>query len=153
MKKYIIFSGLMLYTFSVLGQGLLNNGAHIVVGAGAYCVTNGSDGNITNTTGLIDLTGTLKLTGNFINNATGATAFGVLATGSEVVFSGSGVQLVDGASNEVFRFPKLTVEPGSSVQIAAGKQITLEGDLTNEGVFTLKSDTENMANSPVCQIV
>jgi predicted small secreted protein len=36
MKKYIIFSGLMLYTFSVLGQGLLNNGAHIVVGAGAY---------------------------------------------------------------------------------------------------------------------
>ena len=145
MKKYIIFSGLMLYTFSVLGQGLLNNGAHIVVGAGAYCVTNGSDGNITNTTGLIDLTGTLKLTGNFINNATEAAAFGVLASGSEVIFSGSGAQLVDGASAVVFRFPKLSVSANSSVQIAAGKQVTLEGDLVNEGAFTLKSDADNGA--------
>ena len=123
-------------------QGLVNNGAHIVVSSGATLTVDGSSGNVQNTSGVIDLSGTLQLDGNLTNNAP-TNALGTPTSGSTVVFAGTGTQAVGGSSTAIFTFDKLTVNSGAALEMAAGKQLTCNGSLVNNGTFTLKTNTEN----------
>lgn len=145
MKKIFITMLIATMALAIYGQGLLNNGAHIVVSSGTVLTVDGSSGNVQNESGVIDLTGNLKLNGNFSNNVTAASAFGTLASGSEVIFAGTGTQTIGGSSTAVFTFDKLTVNSGAIVQATAGKQLTLNGDLTNNGTLTIGAGEEEQS--------
>jgi hypothetical protein len=147
MKKLILVSFFSAIALIASAQGLYNNGAHVVVSGSTYLVVDGTAGNVQNESGVIDLTGKLKLGGNFTNNVTAANAFGTLTTGSEVIFAGSGTQTIGGSSTAVFSFDKLTVNSGASVQLDLAKQITLTGSLTNNGTFTLKTNDDNATST------
>jgi hypothetical protein len=142
MKKYIILNSLILFSALSQGQGLLNNGSHIVVSGSTYLVVDGASGNVQNESGVIDLAGILKVGGNFTNNVTNTNAFGTLAAGSEVIFAGTATQTISGSSTAVFAFDKLTINADAIVKMDAGKKLTLNGNLTNNGNFTLAA-TEN----------
>jgi hypothetical protein len=147
MKKTFITMLIATVALAIYGQGLLNNGAHIIISSGTVLNVAGSGGNVQNESGVIDLTGKLKLGGNFSNNVTAANAFGTLASGSEVIFAGTGTQTIGGSSTAVFSFDKLTVNSGASVQLDSAKQITLTGSLTNNGTFTLKTNDDNATST------
>jgi hypothetical protein len=145
MKRLILISTLSFIYHTAFSQGIYNNGAHIVVSSDTYLVVDGASGNLQNESGVIDLTGKLKLDGNFSNNVTAASAFGTLASGSEVIFAGTGTQTIGGSSTAVFTFDKLTVNSGATVQATAGKQLTLNSDLTNNGTFTIGADDDEQS--------
>lgn len=149
MKNKNLTLALLLASGFAFGQGIYNNGAHIVVGSGASVVIDGNTGNYRNETNgsdaVIDLTGTLTLGGNFTNNVAADDAFGTLATGSEVVFAGTGTQTIGGSSTAVFNFDKLTVNSGATAEVAAGKRVTAAGNTTVNGTLTLKDDGSGVA--------
>lgn len=126
MKKLIFTVSFLLSAGAFKAQGLYNNGANIVVSSGTYLVLDGTSGNFRNETsgndGVIDLTGTLKLGGNFTNNVSSSDAFGTLASGSEVIFAGTSTQTIGGSSTAVYNFDKITVNSGATVEVTAGKK-------------------------------
>ena len=151
MNRFAALSiSLILCSFALSGQGLYNNGAKIVIKSGSSVVINGHSGNYRNEThnsdGTIDLSGTLKLGGNFTNNVENADVFSTVNAGSEVIFAGRGSQTIGGTSNAVFTFGKVTVNNGDTTQIMAGKDVTLTGAMTNNGTFILKSDPSGTAS-------
>jgi len=93
MKKYLIYTLLILFSSGLFAQGIYNNGAKIAVGTGSYLTIGGVNGNYRNETNVtpatIDLSGTLKLTGNLTNNVAGADILGAVASGSLVVLNGT----------------------------------------------------------------
>jgi hypothetical protein len=143
MKKLIFTVSFLLSAGAFKAQGLYNNGADIVVSSGTYLVVDGTTGNFLNTTsgndGEVHLTGTLKLGGNFTNNVLASDAFGTLATGSEVIFAGSGTQVIGGTSTATQNFDKITINSGATVQVTADKKVTAAGATANAGTFTLLS--------------
>lgn len=150
MKNTNLTLALLLVSGFAFAQGIYNNGAHIVIGSGANVIIDGNTGHYRNETNsgddaVIHLTGTLKLGGNFTNNVAASDAFGTLATGSEVVFAGTGTQTIGGASTAVFNFDKLTVNSGATAEVAAGKRVTAAGNTTVNGTLTLKDDGTGVA--------
>ncbi len=143
MKKLLFTVSFLLSAGAFKAQGLYNNGADIVVSSGTYLVVDGTTGNFLNATsgndGEVHLTGTLKLGGNFTNNVLASDAFGTLATGSEVIFAGSGTQVIGGTSTATQNFDKITINSGATVQVTAGKKVTAAGATANAGTFTLLS--------------
>jgi len=117
MKKYIIISTIFLYCSGIYSQGVYNNGAKIAVGIGSYLTIGGSAGNLQNeANGSIDLSGTLSLTGNVINNATGSDVLATAAPGSAVILNGTTAQTLGGSTSIPFMFPDLTINnPGGIV--------------------------------------
>ena len=140
---------MLLLTGALKAQGVYNNGANIVVSSGTYFVIDGNTGNFRNETsgndGVIDLTGTLKLGGNFTNNVAASDAFGTLASGSEVIFAGTGTQTIGGSSSAVYNFDKLTVNSGATVEVTELKKITTAGTTTVNGTLTLLDDGAGVA--------
>lgn len=115
MKKYLLVLLVLLVNFTLHGQGLYNNGAKIVVGAGTCLYITGNYQNETNVNnGSVDLAGTIKLNGNYINNVSTADAITTATAGSEVVFNGTGNQQVSGTTSVAAVFPKLTINKASN---------------------------------------
>lgn len=121
MKIFFIIPVALLFSSGLFGQGIYNNGGKIVVGSGITLFINGSNGNFRNETnvanGSIDLTGTLKIQGNLINNVASADIFTTSAIGSEVSLSGSTMQTVGGSTTAGFTFANLTIDNISGVLI------------------------------------
>ncbi|MBP1663850.1 MAG: hypothetical protein H6Q19_990 [Bacteroidetes bacterium] len=145
MRKFTILLFFSVLILRINAQGIYNNGAHIVVSGNTYVVVNGNTGNVLNENGVIDLTGKLKLGGNFTNNTATTNAFGTLASGSEVIFAGDETQTIGGSTTAVFTFDKLTINSGTQVRVAAGKQLTLNGDLTNNGTLIIGANDEEQS--------
>lgn len=101
--KYKIFLALLFLLPSLLyAQGILNEGAKIVIPSGVTLKLTGSNGNYTNSTasgqhGNVDLGGEFILEGNWANNATG----GTLLNGSNgtVTFNGTGTTAISGSTS------------------------------------------------------
>lgn len=129
MKKYIISSIVFLFTSGLYAQGLINNGAKIVVGTGSYVTVSGQNGNLRNeTNGSVDLSGTLSLSGNVTNNVSGSDLLGTVTTGGVVVLNGSVSQTLGGTTSTPFTFPNLTVN--NPLGIILSNHLQVNGSLT-----------------------
>jgi len=129
MKKYILISIVLLFSSGIFAQGIYNNGAKIAVVAGSYLTIGGTTGNLRNeTTGSIDLSGTLTLSGNVTNNASGGDLLSVVTPGSNVVLNGTTPQTLGGTTGTPFLFPNLTVNNVSGIVMANSAQVN--GNLT-----------------------
>lgn len=149
MKKRYFTIGMLLLTGALKAQGVYNNGANIVVSSGTYFVIDGNTGNFRNETsgndGVLDISGTLKLGGNFTNNVAATDVFGTVGVGSEVSFVGTGTQTIGGTTTAIFNFPKIHVEGTSSLEVQAAKKLTLSGDSQIEGAITLLDNGSGVA--------
>jgi len=146
MKRISILYSILVITifpFCTKAQGIYNNGANIVISTGTYFVIEGNNGNLRNETnnknGVLDLAGTLKIGGNLSNNVIASDMFGTVASGSEVVFTGTNTQTIRGTTSAVFQFDKWQINNGAIVELAAGKKVTCTTTMVNNGTLTLKS--------------
>ena len=117
-------------------QDLKNSGAHIVLKDNSHLVVQGNYVNQNN--GQMHLGGTVWLTGNWENNA----ATNALATpdaSNAIRFNGSALQTIGGTYDTAHTFEAMNIETGAQVELPAGNKLTLLGDLTIDGDFTLKS--------------
>ncbi len=145
MKKIIFLSLFGILPMMIFAQGLFNNGAKIVITSGTTVyVDGGANGNYLNDgTGEIDLDGVLKIEGDFTNNGT-TTAFMNVDTDGEVIFAGATQTITSSAADmtNFIDFEKVTINLGSTTNLAAGSAATTNGILDVDGVFTLKTPTD-----------
>jgi len=140
MKKLFSISILFILNWQVsfAQVSMINNGAKLVITSGAYVTLDGNYENKTSTTdGAIDIDGFMKLSGNFTNNAAGGYAFINVDTDGEVIFNKSGTQIISGTGNFI------KIESTSTTEMPAGKAATVNGDLKVDGVFILRSPSNN----------
>jgi len=124
-------------------KGITNNGARILVDAGAIIKITGTatEANYTNRTmgathGRIDLDGIIKLQGNWANEATSGNVFINVDTDGEVIFNGLTAQSI--AGSYVSSFEKLTTNNPNGLSLL--KDINVYGALTlTSGNITLNN--------------
>lgn len=142
--RLFFFATFFLWSLSAFSQGIVNNGADIVISSGTYLVVD--EGAYLNQTsgddGKIDIDGFMHIDGDFTNNATAGNVFSNADADGEVVFTGSGTQTIKG-TGEFINFEKLTVNASSNTDLAAAFAMTTKGDLTVNGTFTLKCGTDD----------
>lgn len=131
MKKYNIILVLLLISSGLFAQGVYNNGAKIVIGAGTTVSISGTTGNYRNETnisdGSIDLSGTLVVTGNISNNAaTDMLSFS--SSGSTIELAGTSLQTLGGTSLSDFTFSNLTVNNAAGTVF--NKNAAVNGGMT-----------------------
>jgi len=142
MKKipFLIIS--ILFSAGLFAQGVYNNGAKIVIGTGVTLNLSGPGGwyrNVTNVTnGSMDLFGTLKIGGNIINNVATADFLGTTTSG-EVMFTGTSLQILGGATTATYTFPNLTINNPSGIVIAKNSQVN--------GTMTFTSGLVDIGNN------
>jgi len=111
------------------GQGLLNNGAKLVLGTGVSLELRGSNGDLTSAAGSsIDNRGAINLQGDWVNNA-GSALFINTGNNGEVSFNGTVAQTVGGSG--AINFEKL--------RIANTSGVTLQRTIAVSGTLTLSS--------------
>jgi len=125
-----------------LGQGLINNGAQIIITTSAQItIKNGGFTNQTNGTyGVVDNDGIISLTGDFKNNTltnVNAHVFKNLDSEGEVVFAGTNQEISN--TNNFINFEKVTVNASSITNLKAGSAATVNNILNVTGNFVLKS--------------
>ena len=132
MKKYFIITLCLIFTTHAFSQGLINNGANIVITNSTYLyIDNG--GYVNNPNGEIENDGTIKLTGDWINN-NGSGVFTITNSTGEVEFIGNSLQEIGGSTV----FENLTVNnTGGGVYISDNNRITYNLTL-NAGDFDLR---------------
>ncbi len=130
MRKYLFI--LLLFPFYSFAQGLINNGAYIVVSNGSNIYIDGATGNYTNTnSGLISNSSagsTITILGNWINNG-GNAAFN--NDGATVRFSGA-TQSIGGSNSSTFYNVNLVGSGAKTLNIntSVGGISTLTGVLS-----------------------
>lgn len=142
MKK-LSFLLVLFAPFFLFGQGLVNNGAQIVVTTGAEIyIDGGTNGNYKNTDGLIDLNGVISVEGDFTNNSsTNNHVFKNVGTDGEVVFAGGTQNITTSQADltDYIDFEKVTINSGSNTTLAsttAPSAMTVNGVFTVNGTFT-----------------
>lgn len=142
MKIIYLYLILLLSFADVYAQGVYNNGAKIVIGAGVFVNINGTGGNYLNDTngtdGSVDLTGTLAIAGNVTNNAV-ADVLNPAATGGTLILSGTTSQTIGGTTASYFTFPHLKVNNPAGIVISKDAQIN--------DILTLTSGLVDIGNN------
>ena len=129
--------------------GIINNGAKIIVTTGAIVnITGGNFGDFTNATsglnhGSVDLDGTIKLTGDWTNNATSGTVFVNGDTDGEVQFVGTTAQVIAGNQTD---FEKLTVDNALGLSLSSSTNVNGNLGLTS-GKITLGSNNLTLGST------
>jgi hypothetical protein len=154
-KIYFLF--VLFLPVLVYSQGVINNGAKIVITSGAELFIDGDAvADYTNSTtggvnGTIDLDGKLRLEGDFVSNSTNATnpnVFINVDTDGEVIFAGASQNISNSTANYFIYFEKVTVNSGSTTNLLAGSAATINGVLDADGHLILKTPlTENPSGS------
>lgn len=107
--------------------------------SGGYLVVSGSYQN--ESSGDITLDGKITVTGNWTNNSS-TNVIASPGTNGEVIFNGTGTQIIGGSANE-FDFENLTINSGSKTQVTAGKGVTVYGTATFTDTLILKTTSGN----------
>ena len=144
MDIYKLFSLLVLNIFSIslFSQGLVNNGANIVVTSGANIYIDGdANGGYTNlNAGLINSDGTISLEGDWTNNGSTDVYTSIDNTGA-TVFTGTTNQEIGGSHKTVFE--NLTVNSGHNVYLSQSTDISYDLTMTS-GNFDLKDQVASL---------
>jgi hypothetical protein len=146
MKKLIIASLITFLGLTMTKAQVKNSGAVITVSSGSSMVLNDID-YINQTSGSnhgdIDLSGSLYISGDWINNASGGQLLDSTASAGAVIFNGSSKQNINGRTTH---FYNLTVNSGADVDVSAGELVKVYNDFTNNGDFTLKANSSKVAS-------
>lgn len=134
------FSLLLVVNISTFAQGLLNNGATIVVNTNTMVIVKGGAGHITNqdagaSSGRLENNGTISLTGNWINNS----ALQAFPSSSGTVILDGASQTIGGLTSTWFNNLTLNGSGIKSLQVA-----TLVG-----GGYSVPSGILNLNNLPL----
>jgi hypothetical protein len=142
-SKYIVTLIFLMSTLFLQAQTLRNEGLMNV--SGGYLVIKGNYQN--ESAGSITLDGKITVSGNWTNNGS-TNVIDNPDTNGEVVFNGTGTQIIGGTADE-FDFEKLTINSGSNTQVEAGKGITAYGACTFTNPLVLKASTAINAFHPL----
>lgn len=149
-KYFKIFSALLLTGFAtgIQAQGLVNNGASLVIKSGTSVIV--ANGGFTNSnSGVVDNDGTIKVDGDWTNNASNTVLTNTNGTGV-VELNGAATQTVGGTNPTTFE--NLTVS-GAGVKAMGVTGNTVNTVLTLDGVVDLNGKTLVVANSATTAIV
>lgn len=149
MKSFVItLLALFFASFAISQKGVVNNGVKMTISNGAVLKITGDDANYTNEdNGEIDLDGIIVIEGDWTNNAASGNVLVNTDTDGEVIFTGTALQTISGTTPDILNFEKVTIDNAAIVAIEAGDSVTLFGDFTNNGTFTIKSvDTISYAS-------
>lgn len=144
----LMFVG-FLFGSSFAQTGIKNNGAKIIVTTGAIVnITGGNLGDFTNATsglnhGSVDLDGTIKLTGDWSNNATSGNVFVNGDTDGEVQFVGTTAQAIAGNQTD---FEKLTINNALGLSLSSSTNVNGNLGLTS-GNITLGTNNLTLATT------
>jgi hypothetical protein len=145
-KLFIAFS-LTIYALGADAQGMINNGARIVVQSGANLIV--SNGGYTNgASGLIDNEGTIKVDGDWTNNASNSVFTSINTTGL-VDLNGNSAQSI-GGSNPT-NFEQLTVS-GTGTKTLNVNNTQVYYLFTVDGILSLNSNRLIIENNSVAAI-
>ncbi len=140
----------LLFLFSSLllnAQGIINNGAKIIVNSNNYLKINGAAGNYKNqyaysNNGRIITNGTLSLQGNWINNT--SVPLNLLSTNGTIVFNGSTLQSINGASSTYFK--NISIDNSSGIFL--NSNISVSNNLKMlKGNFDLRNYVINLGTT------
>lgn len=92
--------------------------------------------------GHIISSGKIYCEGNWTNNITGGQLFDSSASSGEVIFDGGSDLTISGRETH---FHKLSIDPSTAVNIAAGNLIKVYDTLNNNGTFILKTNSNRTA--------
>ncbi len=147
-KKFLILTiGILITPNLLLSQGVINNGAKIVLTSGSTIYIDNGGGYENQGSGEINNEGTIKLTGDWANNGSTNVFSNINSTG-DVQFIGSSLQEIGGSA--LTDFENLTVNnSGGGVYITQDQKV--EYNLTlNAGDFDLRNnDVELSVNGQV----
>ncbi|UPT66238.1 MAG: T9SS type A sorting domain-containing protein [Sphingobacteriales bacterium JAD_PAG50586_3] len=150
MKKLyqiLLPSAFTILTLGLNAQGIVNNGANIVVVSGSNIIV--SSGGYTNgTNGVINNEGTIKVEGDWTNNASNTVFTSYNSTGI-VELNGNTAQAIGGTNPTTFE--SLTVS-GTGVKTLANNNNTVNNILTLDGIVSLNSNTLIVNNNSVAAI-
>ncbi len=147
MKNFSFLSLFVILPSLILAQGLINNGAKIVIETGTTVYVDGdANGNFTNASGgELDLNGVLTIEGDFVNNATN-NVFRNRDTDGEVIFAGGTQSITTNQSDmsNFIDFEKVTINNGSTTNLTAGSASTINGAflVNSSGKFVLQTPSD-----------
>jgi Secretion system C-terminal sorting domain len=148
-KSLITCLALLPVAFIANAQGIINNGANIIIQSGSnLIVTNGGYTNGSN--GLINNEGTIKVDGNWTNNAANAVFASPNGTGL-VEFNGASAQTIGGTNGTGFETLLLS---GAGIKSCGVNDNSVRNTLTLDGILNLngyKFIVENSATNAIVQ--
>ncbi len=141
--KYLqpIFVLALLFMFSLnttiaQNKGMINNGAYLKISNNAILDINGEEANyVHNTTNGIELNGTIKTEGDWINNS-GEEVFSVFGDNANFILDGNGGQIISGSSSTNFYDVSLLAD--TEIQ----NNVLINGDLQFNGAILQVTDSE-----------
>lgn len=136
-KVGLFLSLLIFLNFSdcfIASSQVLRNEGKINV-SGGYLVISGNYQS--ESAGSITLDGVITISGNWTNNGL-TNVIDNPGTNGEVIFNGSSIQTI-GGSSDVCDFEKITINSGSTLQVAEGKGVTAYGTCSFSTPLILKS--------------
>jgi hypothetical protein len=143
MKKKLFTIFILLFSSGIFAQGVYNNGGKIVIGTGVYLCINGTGGNYRNEThvtdGSIDLSGTLKIDGNYTNNVSSSDILSSSGAASLVLFTGSAGQTIGGTTSTPFVFNNLTINNSNGIVVSKAARVN--------GILTFINGLANIGNN------
>lgn len=149
-KKQLIVLIALVFSSGIYAQGIYNNGAKIVIGSGTTLFISGNYQNETNVSdGSIDLSGTLKLEGNYTNNVAAVDVISSASAGSKLELIGTVAQTIGGTTSATFSFPDLTINNSAGISIT--KNAIANGIITfTKGLVDIGNN--NLAFGPTASI-
>lgn len=145
--KFLLLITLITYTVAANAQGIVNNGARIVVQSGSNLIV--SNGGYTNgASGLIDNEGTIKVEGDWINNASNSVFTSINTTGI-VDLNGNSAQSIGGTNPT--NFEQLIVS-GTGTKTLNVNNTEVYYLLTIDGKLSLNSNRLIIENNSVAAI-
>lgn len=137
----------VLFALNANSQGMINNGANIIVQSGSNLII--SNGGYTNgASGLINNEGTIKVDGDWTNNASNAVFTSINTTGT-VDLNGNSSQSIGGTNPTTF---EQLIVSGTGTKTLNVNNTKINYNLSVNGILSLNSNTLIIDNNSVAAL-
>lgn len=142
LSAHVLF--MMLFPVMIMAQGVYNSGGRIVITSGATFNITGPEGNLLNTSdngdGSIDLSGTLEVEGDIVNNVLSAGLFTLPGGSGLVILGGTLQQSIGGISSIPLVFNDLIIDNSAGIILAIGLRVNGTIAFNNGLIYPGSSD-------------